>query len=117
MCVCTSIKPGRHVAFERSTIVEPLDADDEFAAPTAVIVPDASNEITWSVSNLPERTSSSFPHFTAPGAPGCVNDFSSVAPPVAAVPGAPRREGTNVAAAIIAIAHTTAPAKPTPAKN
>ncbi len=67
-CVCTSIKPGRHVAPDKSAGAAPPGAEVEAAGPTAVIVPFESNTMTWSVSIRPERTSSSLPQRTAPGA-------------------------------------------------
>jgi len=56
------------VALGKSTITVPPGASGELAGPTAVIVPLPSKTITLSVSNLPERTSSSLPQCTAPGA-------------------------------------------------
>src|SRR5260370_27708020 len=66
--VCTSIKPGRHVALDKSMGAAPLGADVEAAGPTAVIVPIASNTMSWSVSMRPDRTSKSLPQRKAPGA-------------------------------------------------
>src|SRR5215469_17116284 len=65
MWVCTSIRPGKQVARERS-IADPIEPE---AGPTEVMTPSASNVTIWSDNNCPLRTSSSFPQYTAPGAP------------------------------------------------
>jgi hypothetical protein len=78
-CVWTSIKPGRHVALERSTTVTPPGVKRESAEPTAVIVPPASKTMTWSTSVRPERASRSLPQRTAPGAPRASGDATRTA--------------------------------------
>jgi hypothetical protein len=56
------------VALDKSIGADPPGAEVEAAGPTAVIVPFASNTMTWSVSIRPDRTSRSLPQRTAPGA-------------------------------------------------
>src|SRR3977135_2881624 len=62
------MKQGRQVAFERSSAATPPVGEVEAAGPTAVIMPFASKTITWSASIRPDRTSTSLPQRTAPGA-------------------------------------------------
>src|SRR5437879_4934098 len=49
-CVCTSIRPGRHVLFERSIAMTPLGSLVAEVGPTEMIVPEASNTTVWSLS-------------------------------------------------------------------